>query len=335
VCSSDLASIMPYTAQFFDEKLNLPVEYFNPFRNIEIDPTIDLEELSKFAHSFGEVVGLGLRDLAHCPVELNLMPKSSIQRQEFSQKKPFFIAAVYALALMMLAVWWAESRITTLRKQKLDELRISLGPLKSKATELKNAMNDTKALQEQANQLTALGEERLYWSQLLMELRRVMLRSELKTKDMMKTNAPNMEVGVWVEEFTPLFPNGTAFVAPPESAPSTASPTTAAPTYNEAEVRRKYGLPPVQTMAPVAAPAPNAPAGNPNEISTVQFRCRAVDQSLDVANSTLAYQVQDEMKASQLFTNPITLGVIERKKEESTNTFTFTVTAQLRKPAKL
>ena len=73
------ASIMPYTAQFFAEKLNLPVDYFNPFRNIEIGPALDLEELSKHAHSFGEVVGLGLRDLAHCPVELNLMPKSSIR----------------------------------------------------------------------------------------------------------------------------------------------------------------------------------------------------------------------------------------------------------------
>src|ERR1700722_3646821 len=75
------AAIMPYTAQFFAEKLNVPVEYFNPFRNIEIDPGLDLEELSKYAHSYGEVVGLGLRDLAHCPVELNLMPESTLRWQ--------------------------------------------------------------------------------------------------------------------------------------------------------------------------------------------------------------------------------------------------------------
>src|SRR5258708_15524262 len=68
-------SIMPYTAQFFSEKLNVPVDYFNPFRNIQIDPSVNLEELAKVAHSFGEVVGLGLRNLAHCPIELNLMPK--------------------------------------------------------------------------------------------------------------------------------------------------------------------------------------------------------------------------------------------------------------------
>src|ERR1700733_2093625 len=105
------ASIMPFTAQFFAEKLNVSVEYFNPFRNIEIDPALDLEELEKYAHSFGEVVGLGLRDLAHCPVELNLMPKSSLQRQEFGSKKPYLVAAVFSLALVILAIWKAETQI--------------------------------------------------------------------------------------------------------------------------------------------------------------------------------------------------------------------------------
>jgi type IV pilus assembly protein PilM len=41
-------SIMPYTSQFFAEKLNVPVEYFNPFRNVQIDPSVNLEELEKF-----------------------------------------------------------------------------------------------------------------------------------------------------------------------------------------------------------------------------------------------------------------------------------------------
>src|SRR5882672_10227317 len=91
------ASLMPYTAQFFAEKLNVPVEYFNPFRNVDIDPSVNLEELARVAHSLGETVGLGLRNLAHCPVELNLMPKSSLKRQEFNQKKPYLVASVLAL----------------------------------------------------------------------------------------------------------------------------------------------------------------------------------------------------------------------------------------------
>ncbi len=34
-------------------------KYFNPFRNVEIDPRISREELARSAHFFGEVVGLG------------------------------------------------------------------------------------------------------------------------------------------------------------------------------------------------------------------------------------------------------------------------------------
>src|ERR1044071_809034 len=41
------ASAMPYCAQFFAEKLGIPVEHFNPFRNITIDPAIDLAQLAK------------------------------------------------------------------------------------------------------------------------------------------------------------------------------------------------------------------------------------------------------------------------------------------------
>src|SRR5437588_9892780 len=97
------ASIMAYTSQFFAEKLNVPVEYFNPLRNVEIDAAIDLEELAKVAHSYGEVVGLGLRNVAQCPVEMNLMPKSSLKRQQFNQKKPYFIATVFSLVAGVLS----------------------------------------------------------------------------------------------------------------------------------------------------------------------------------------------------------------------------------------
>jgi cell division ATPase FtsA len=100
------ASIMPYTAQFFAEKLNVSVDYFNPLRNIQINPALNLEELAKVAHSFGELVGLALRNLAQCPIELNLMPKSSLKQQKFSQKQPYFIATLCSLILVAFAIGW-------------------------------------------------------------------------------------------------------------------------------------------------------------------------------------------------------------------------------------
>src|SRR6184192_818914 len=116
------ASIMPYTAQFFAEKLNVGVEYFNPFRNITIEPTINLEDLARVAHSLGEVVGLGLRNMAHCPVELNLMPDSTLKWQRFNEKKHYFIATVFSLVLAVVAMGYLFDNLAGVKKQALDSI---------------------------------------------------------------------------------------------------------------------------------------------------------------------------------------------------------------------
>src|SRR6476620_4438469 len=109
------ASVMPYTAQFFAEKLNVPVEYFNPVRSVQIDPGVNLEELARVAHGLGEAVGLGLRNLAHCPVELNLMPESTLKWQSFNQKKPYFIATVFSLVAGIAAMGWLFDKLAVVK----------------------------------------------------------------------------------------------------------------------------------------------------------------------------------------------------------------------------
>src|SRR6516165_10096942 len=127
------ASIMPYTAQFFAEKINVPVEYFNPLRQVQIDPTINLEELARVAHSLGEVVGLGLRNLAHCPVELNLMPESTLKWQSFNQKKPYLIATVFSMVLVVAGIGLLFDKLAGAKNDALQSLHTEVEPLKSKS----------------------------------------------------------------------------------------------------------------------------------------------------------------------------------------------------------
>src|SRR5512137_2804005 len=122
------ASVMPYTAQFFAEKLNVPVEYFNPIRNIQLDTAINLEELARVAHSLGEVVGLGLRNLAHCPVELNLMPESTLRWQSFNQKKPYFIATVFSLVAVVAAMGFLFERLAGVKTEVLKTVESQVEP---------------------------------------------------------------------------------------------------------------------------------------------------------------------------------------------------------------
>ncbi len=67
---------LPYLREFFAEKFQLPIEYFNPLRNVTLTSRVPVDEVVKNAHMLGEFVGLRLRSVNTCPMELNLRPAS-------------------------------------------------------------------------------------------------------------------------------------------------------------------------------------------------------------------------------------------------------------------
>jgi type IV pilus assembly protein PilM len=333
------ASIMPYTAQFFAEKLNVPVEYFNPFRNIEIDPALDLEELSKYAHSYGEVVGLGLRELAHCPVELNLMPKSSLQRQEFGHKKPYLIASVFSLALVILAIWKAERQIGDLWNSRLGDFDRPLAELTEQNSRLQKAVGERDQVKKQADDMKALAEGRFYWIGILTDMRAVMMQAEAMEKAKLHTpenGGTNTDEGVWVEEFTPVMPE--QWYAGGQSVPAEGG-AGRAPRSGGMNMGR-YGrsgsragperggfTPPAQTGASAVA-APGV-----NEVVAIKLVCRGINRPGGTANYDLAYAVQQCFTNNPSFTNAV-LGT-DFMSDNDTNTFRFDVTVDLRHHFKL
>src|ERR1051325_91990 len=174
------ASIMPYTAQFFAEKLSIGVEYFNPFRNITTDPPIDVEELAKVAHSFGEVVGLGLRNLAQCPVELNLIPKSIRSKQAFNAKKPYFIATVVSLVLVVFAIGYFYIKTADIKRDSLAPLQRDLDPLQKRADQMDQQMKLIKRAQQELDVYTGYLKDRFFWAEALVEMRNLLVKAEEK-----------------------------------------------------------------------------------------------------------------------------------------------------------
>lgn len=340
------ASIMPYTAQFFAEKLNLPVEYFNPFRNIEFDPALDLEELSKYAHSFGEVVGLGLRDLAHCPVEMNLMPRSSIQRQEFGSKKPYLIASVYSLALVVFAIYLAEGKVEDVRRKSLETLKDPLTQLTGLSQTLDTAINTRNQFKKDADQMQTLASNRFYWINILTELRSIMLKSEATAKASLKTpenNGTNTDVGIWVEKFSPIMPDGSAFGGGGGSPAPMPMPVPGMGSMGGGRMGSmdRRGLMPggggrgLPSMP--MAPTPSAAPSGANEIATLSLLCRGVNRSSlsPTANSDLAYTVLYNVTNSPFFTTNSAFGPEGIIPDPGSNTFSFPLIVQLRYPFKL
>jgi type IV pilus assembly protein PilM len=65
---------LPYTLEFFQEKLNLPVEYFNPVRDIAVGKGVDAAVVQREGHLMGELVGLGLRGVGKSSINIDLVP---------------------------------------------------------------------------------------------------------------------------------------------------------------------------------------------------------------------------------------------------------------------
>jgi type IV pilus assembly protein PilM len=297
------ASIMPYTAQFFAEKLNVPVEYFNPFRNVQIDPAVNLEELARVAHSLGEVVGLGLRNLANCPVEMNLMPDSTLRWRAFNEKKPYFIATIFLLALVAGAIGFLFQKLAAAKENESNDLEPQVQTIQDKANKMTAAYKQLQTRLGEVNQITAWMEARYYWGDVLADLRQVLIRSEdeivKKYSAQYVSQHPaqrqGMQAGIWIEQMT----MGTA--------------ANANPGYANAGVNNG---------------TPAATGGALDQTNALTLVFRAVDLSpVDSgANNEIVYAVQRELKTAPLF-NPNTVQPSAQISPVDPNgTFTFIVT---------
>ena len=161
---------MPYMREFFHEKLKVPIEFFNPLRNIAAAGSASAPDVAGSAYLLGEVVGLALRSVSSCPMELNLLPGSVVRKHELERRRPFFImaAACFILALLGWSVYYARAaqvtrRATQVLQQKIDIMRAAearLDKLKKQAASL-----DSTAIP-----LIAAIHHRSFWPEILEEL---------------------------------------------------------------------------------------------------------------------------------------------------------------------
>jgi type IV pilus assembly protein PilM len=322
------ASLMPYTAQFFSEKLNIPVEYFNPLRNIQIDPAVNLEELARVAHCMGEVVGLGLRNLAQCPIELNLLPKTIRKRQQFNQKKPYFVATVLSTALGLAAMgWFYDSRVVTPKNEAAAQVQAQIAPLQQLwDNSISPAMAKIDTLKKEADQVSEWTNDRVYWIKIMTELRAALMESESKTELIFKDSG--LRSGVWVERMLPDVPG-----ADEEGLPQAGAIAHGRSRGMDAAMIKRYGL--------AVAPVDEAPKStkSTNEIDTINLTCAAVNlkKFSPTANRVLIDALQDSLQSrTNLFVPAETkTGATFTEPDAEAPTFYFEFTLKLRRPIKI
>ena len=328
------ASIMAYTAQFFAEKLNVPVEYFNPFRNVQIDPTVNLEELARVAHSLGEVVGLGLRNLAHCPVELNLIPESTRKWQTFNEKKPFFIATVFSLVGIVAAMGFLFQQLADVKQVELnDKVNPILQPMQDKATRFQKVYGDRQNAMKRLDEVTMWLQDRGYWGEILTEFRKGLTRTEELARR--KVGA---DTGVWIEQMKSAEPTDMTGQGMVANQPGVVNPyAQSQPAGGNVPWVRGQPQPGVPAQPQPGAVQPAATPDNPNEVSTINLVCRAVSLNpvAPGANSSIVDGFESELKASPLFDPSATMTIGDMTPDDPNGTFAFNIQVKLKRPLKL
>jgi type IV pilus assembly protein PilM len=218
---------LPYAKEVFEEKLRVPVDYFNPIRNVSVGPKVDAERLGAEAFTLGELVGLALREMA-CPIELDLAPKSVQARKDVGNRKPFLIMAAAAL-FAGLGAWWLHNKsATSAFKRETAKFEQEISKLDSADTKIKKEEAREKVEQARAEHLAkAIGDQK-YWVNLLNRLNNLLTDDQIWLVQI----TPVDDSGKGVAESAKLYDNGYAadnlFSSFPGVAPALAADKTKA-----------------------------------------------------------------------------------------------------------
>jgi len=198
------AAGIPNMCEFFHEKFELPIEFFNPLQKVTVSASAP--EAVRSAHLFGELVGLALRNVTVCPMELNLLPASVVQRQDLERRRAFFIAAAacFLLALLGWSAYYTRAaqvaqRTAQIMQQKNDSMHVAEGQL----DKLKKRII---ALDNVATPLITAVSDRNFWPQILEEL-----------------NARLPEADIWLTELAAT--SGGKLLGAPEKRAAEMAPT--------------------------------------------------------------------------------------------------------------
>lgn len=168
------SSIMEFTLRFFNEKLRIPVEYFNAFSTTTIADNVDKAALSDIAHMFIEVIGLGLRHAAECPIEISLFPDSIKRTRELNAKKPFFYATCVSLLLCLIITLWGVERRLEYDKKRVAVASDEVKRTTSMVSKVKSAIGKLNVQKSQYDDALAIIKMRTRWLKIMVALQKAL-----------------------------------------------------------------------------------------------------------------------------------------------------------------
>ena len=169
---------MIYTAEFLQEKFTLPIEFFNPFRNIQVGPEVDRNTLAGTAHWLGELAGLGLRATTVGLTEFNLLPKRERISRQIEKRSPYAIAAIFCVGLIFFVQAAAMKSVAGKKNKISAEIEAGVSQFSGIAQQTSSAQMRLSSEEEASKKMERVLGSRFLWINVVNEVQGVLSKVE-------------------------------------------------------------------------------------------------------------------------------------------------------------
>lgn len=158
---------LAYTKEFFEEKLNLPVEVFNPLQRVKVAGSVDAAQVQADAHLMGELVGLAIRPLGKAAVSIDLVPTNVEFKRANDKRKPILLAAA-AIFLAALGAWaFFKQADATEAAERAAAAKAVTDTSQAPAQKIRALFREEDQLNNRTNALAAAEQGRARWLDIL------------------------------------------------------------------------------------------------------------------------------------------------------------------------
>ncbi len=158
---------LPYMQNFFEEKLQVQVEFLNPFVTLPFPAGMDEEQVGQDAFMLPILVGMALRCGLRCPVEINLAPAELTARKIFQRRVPFLVIAAVGMVAIM-GIWWAfVGTLRSLYEEQYEDTQELVDRVEQKNERLNKAVKAAETAGKRAEAYAKLLERRKVWPEIL------------------------------------------------------------------------------------------------------------------------------------------------------------------------
>jgi len=163
---------LAYTDLFFQEKLKIPVEFFQPFRRLSLGAGVNSQSILRSFPGWSVAVGTSLQAISDLPVRVNVLGTAGRAQAQKSKDLPAMVVAAVAGAGLLLLPgvhgFWQAAKVGERLAQQTAQVDEASAALQKLDAENKKFLG----VIQRSELALKLERERLRWPQLLEELRR-------------------------------------------------------------------------------------------------------------------------------------------------------------------